>query len=59
MFKFISVRKTREHRKPVVRPHRTAHDAAIAAKMFGGMWREIAAQPRKNITSGEDCVVYN
>lgn len=57
MFPFVSIRQSRKHRKPVVRPHRTVHEAAIAAKMFGGTWREV--QQRKNVGSGEDYVVCN
>jgi hypothetical protein len=52
MFKFISIRRTKDHRKPVVRPHRTAHQAAVLAKAHGGTWREVPS--RKNIGSGED-----
>jgi hypothetical protein len=55
MFKFISVRPSRHHRKPVVRPHLTAGQAAATAKALGGVWRELPkAEAKKNIGSGED-----
>ena len=60
MFKFISVRTSQHHRKPVVRPHRTAGQAATTAKMFGGTWRELPkAEVKKNIGSGEDYAFGN
>lgn len=57
MFKFVSVRASRDHRKPVVRPHHTAGQAAAVAKAFGGVWRELPKTgTKKNIGSGEDYV---
>ncbi len=57
MFRFVSIRQSRKHRKPVVRPHRTAGQAAAVAKAFGGVWKELPQQ-RKYIGSGEDYAVY-
>ncbi len=55
MFKYISVRASNRFRgKPIIRPHRTAQEAAVVAKMQGGFWREMPSQVRKNIGSGED-----
>jgi hypothetical protein len=55
MFKFISIRRSKNHRKPVVRFHRTALMAEMTAKHHAGLWKEIPKeQPRKNIGSGED-----
>jgi hypothetical protein len=58
MYPFISVRASKQYRKPIVRFHRTAVMAALTAKAHGGLWKELSKKEvKKNIASGEDCVV--
>jgi hypothetical protein len=59
MYSFISVRASKQYRKPIVRFHRTAVMAALTAKAHGGLWKELPQQKRKNIGSGEDYAFGN